>query len=103
MALCDYVEVWEPYQTKRIMACALTLDQHKGMLRDGFVHSMTLTLMRREAFDFPPEFEPKRSVSHYFYVWMQLTLELDAPFVHIARPPARHNRSGDSVTTPNEI
>jgi glycosyltransferase involved in cell wall biosynthesis len=102
LSFCDYVEIWEPYDMQRVMFCDLPEDQRKGMLLGGFIHSMTLTLMRRAAFEFVPEFAPHYSVSHDFDLWLALSLALDNPFVHVPQPLARHYRSADGVTTQHD-
>lgn len=103
LAFCDYVEIWEPWGMERVIMTHVPDNQREGMLAGGFVHSMTLTLMRKSAFRFAGQFEPNYSVSHDFYLWLRLALELDQPFVHVRQPLARHYRSADGVTTRHQI
>ena len=102
LAFCDYVEVWEPYGQTRVIRCRLPADQRGGMLAGGFIHSMSMTIMRAAAFEFVPPFDARYSVSHDYMVWLNLALELRDPMLHVARPLTWHCRSADGVTTHHE-
>jgi glycosyltransferase involved in cell wall biosynthesis len=102
ISFCDYVEVWEPYGFERILYGQLPSNQRHGMLIGGFVHTMSLTVLKREALEFVPSLDARYRISHDYFLWLNLTLELHQPFVRVAQPLVRHYRSHDGVTTQHQ-
>ena len=99
ISFCDYVEVWEPYDFERIIFERLPANQRKAMLLGGFIHTMTLTVFKREILDFVPQLDARYKISHDYFFWLNLALELEQPFVHVPKALVRHYRSFDGVTT----
>lgn len=99
MSYCDYIQVWDPYRLERVIACGTDdQDQRLATLRGGFIHSQSLTVVRRDAFDVIGGFDATLGISHDFDLWMRLALALDQPFVQVKRPLVRYALSTDGVT-----
>ncbi len=99
MSYCDYIQVWDPYGLERVIACGTDdQDQRLATLKGGFIHSQSLTVVRRDAFDLIGGFDATLSISHDFDLWMRLALSLDRPFVQVRRPLVRYALSADGVT-----
>ena len=93
----DVIFRYEAFDLERLKLSGEPPDQRGGMLRGGFMQTLSSIAVRRDAILSVGNYEARWRVPHDMHCHAKLALAYDRPFRRIRQPLVRYNIATDNV------